>query len=121
MHYPDASREYEEALAALGKAIKTARAGDYRRGYLSILLEGLNMVKAASHKVGRHARDGAMLDTLIAECRQALDMQEGEQGESPLADLFEELEEVEEAAEGVAGDPPYQHRQGPMRRPGVGR
>lgn len=121
MHYPDASREYEEALEALGRAIKTARAGDYRRGYLSILLEGLNMVKAASQRVGRLERDGKMLDALIAECREALSMGESEKAESPLADLFEELEEVEEAAEGVAGDPPYQHRQPQMRRPGVGR
>lgn len=119
MHYPDAAREYEEALAALGKAIKTARAGDYRRGYLSILLEGLNMVKGVAHKVGRLQRDGQMLDSLIAECREALEMKEGEEGASPLAELFEELEEAEEAAEGVAGDPPYRHT--PVRRPGVGR
>lgn len=90
MHYPDAGREYEEALQALGRAIKTARAGDYRTGYLSILLEGLNMVKAASHKVGRYGRDGQMLDTLIAECHEALSAREQEAGPSPLADLFHE-------------------------------
>lgn len=121
MHYPDASREYEEALAALGKAIKTARSGDYRRGYLSILLEGLSMVKAASHKVGRHARDGEMLDALISECREALEMKEGEEGASPLAELFEELDEVDEATQDGAGDPPQRHPQGAMRRPGIGR
>lgn len=117
MHYPDARKEYDEALAALGEAIKTARSGDYRRGYLSILLEGLNMVKAASQRVGRLERDGKMLDALIAECREALTMGESDKADSPLADLFEELEEVEEAAKEEAGDPPYRG----MRRPGISR
>lgn len=121
MHYPDASREYEEALKALSEAIKTARAGDYRRGYLSILLEGLRMVKEASHKVGRHGRDGHMLDTLIAECREALEMREGDHSESPLADLFGELNEVEEELEEAGEEAQPQRPMAGMRRQGISR
>lgn len=108
-HYPDMSSQYEDALRTIGEAIRMARRGEYRKGYLGVLLEGLTMIKAASHQVGRFQRDGKMLDDLIKECQDAMNHSDPvhPEEESPLADLFMEEEyedEQQDAAMAARGN-----------------
>lgn len=123
MHYPHMINEYEQAIQKMAQAIQTARAGKYREGYLSLLVDGLEMMGEASKTVGRWHRDGQMIDQLVAEFRGALADQDKEPGPSPLSELFQAKGDEPQPGYEEGYDTPKEHSpenpgaaHNPMRR-----